>query len=82
MNRMKTTLNLDDRLLKEAKSAAARQHTSLTKLIEQGIQLRLRPPPAALHKQSKKALPVFSGHGGLRRGVDPTSNRSLYDAAD
>jgi hypothetical protein len=38
---MKTTLDLNDALLIEAKTLAARQHTSLTRLIEEGLQLRL-----------------------------------------
>lgn len=79
---MKTTLDLDGRLLAEAKAAAARQHTSLTRLIEQGIQLRLRPPRPSARKRSKIDIPVFHGKGGLRPGINPTRNRSLYDAAD
>jgi len=45
---MKTTLNLNDALLTQAKALAAQQRTSLTRLIEEGLQLRLRiqRPPA------------------------------------
>src|SRR6202012_887161 len=39
---MKTTLDLDDELLANAKALAAQQRTSLTRLIEEGLQLRLR----------------------------------------
>ena len=39
---MKTTLNLNDQLLADAKALAAQQRTSLTRLIEEGLQLRLR----------------------------------------
>lgn len=78
---MKTTLDINDALLAEAKSMAARQQTSLTRLIEEGLQLRLRK-----HRRTARAvvpnLPVIKGRGGLLPGIDPTSNRSLLEAAD
>lgn len=77
---MKTTLDLNDRLLVQAKALAAQQRTSLTKLIEEGLQLRLRaharPRPPATR------LPVYRGKGGLAPGLDGLSNRALLDAAD
>ena len=36
---MRTTLNIEDGLLLQAKSFAAREHTSLTRLIEEGCLL-------------------------------------------
>lgn len=42
---MKITLNLDDTLLAEAKTLAAQQRTSLARLIEEGLQLRLHSRP-------------------------------------
>jgi hypothetical protein len=79
---MRTTLNLDDSLLAKAKSQAAKEHTTLTRLIEQGLALRLHPRKAAA-KQQGKALPVYAGKGGLRSAVaDARSHRALLDAAD
>ena len=43
---MQTTLRLDDRLYREAKSAAAQQGITLTRFLEEAIQLRLAPKPA------------------------------------
>ena len=78
---MKTTLDINDVLLADAKALAARQQTSLTRLIEEGLQLRLRSSrPTA--KAGKPKLPVFKGRGGLAAGVVPTSNKALLDAAD
>ena len=58
---MKTTLDLNDALLIRAKTLAAQQHTSLTCLIEEGLQLRLR----AQHTRAKPVrLPVYRGKGG------------------
>ena len=76
---MKTTLDLNDQLLADAKALAAQQRTSLTRLIEEGLQLRLRATAAAT-KPRRVHLPVFKGHGGLVAGVDPLSNRALLEA--
>ncbi|MFC5605775.1 DUF6364 family protein [Variovorax soli] len=76
---MKTTLNLNDALLADAKALAAKQHTSLTRLIEEGLQLRLRAQKAP---EKTPVLPVYRGRGGLVRGLDPRSNKAMLDAAD
>lgn len=78
---MKTTLNINDQLLADAKSLAAQQRTSLTRLIEEGLQLRLRVR-AAPRSRGKLRLPTFKGRGGLVAGVDPLSNKSLLEALD
>lgn len=78
---MKTTLDINDSLLANAKALAAQQQTSLTRLIEEGLQLRLRSSrPAA--KPGKLKIPVFKGKGGLVAGLDPSSNKAMLDAAD
>ena len=77
---MKTTLDLRDDLLAKAKELAARERTSLTKIIEQSLALRLRRQRAVRGKL--KELPLSGHAGGLRAGIDATSNRSLFDAAD
>jgi hypothetical protein len=78
---MKTTLDINDSLLATAKAIAAQQRTTLTRLIEEGLQLRLRSSRAA-PKASKRKIPVFKGRGGLVNGLNPLSNKSMLDAAD
>ena len=78
---MKTTLDLNDQLLVDAKALAAQRRTSLTRLIEEGLQLRLRAE-AAPAPRGKRRLPVFRGRGGLVAGVNPLSNKSLQAALD
>lgn len=79
---MRTTLDLDDGLLAKAKSQAAKEHTTLTRLIEQGLALRLHPRKTAA-KQQGNALPIYAGKGGLRSAVtDARSHRALLDAVD
>ncbi len=78
---MKPTLDLNDQLLADAKALADQQHTSLTRLIEEGIQLRLRAL-ATSTPHGRVRLPVFKGRGGLVEGVDPLSNKALLEALD
>ncbi|MBI2799094.1 MAG: DUF2191 domain-containing protein [Gammaproteobacteria bacterium] len=78
---MKTTLNLSDSLLAEAKALAARQRTSLTRVIEEGLQLRLRTHKTGA-KSARVQVPVFRGKGGLVAGVDPLSNKALLQAVE
>jgi hypothetical protein len=76
---MKTTLDLNDALLAKAKALAARQRTSLTRLIEEGLRMRLRAqrgPGRAVR------LPVYRGKGGLASGLNGLSNKAMLDAAD
>ncbi len=44
---VKTTLDLNDQLLADAKPLAAQQRTGRTRPIEEGLQLRLRAPAPA-----------------------------------
>ncbi|OWT59016.1 DUF2191 domain-containing protein [Candidimonas nitroreducens] len=76
---MKTTLDLNDSLLTEAKALAAQQRTTLTRLIEEGLQLRLRRRRLPARPVR---LPIHQGKGGLMPGLDGLSNKALLDAAD
>ena len=76
---MKTTLDLNDQLLADAKALAAHQRTSLTRLIEEGLQLRLRAGSAEPAKPRKR-LPVFHGRGGLVADLDPRRTKAMLDA--
>jgi hypothetical protein len=78
---MKTTLDLNDSLLVQAKSASARERKSLTTLIEEGLRLRLRARKPNMRGASR-SIAIHHGKGGLVTGVDPLSNHSLLDAAD
>ena len=78
---MKTTLDLRDDLVAQAKALAAKERTTLTRMIEEGLALRLRRQRAS-RVGVLKPLPVSKRGGGLRTGVNGGSNRSLFDAAD
>ncbi|MGH8611027.1 MAG: DUF6364 family protein [Gammaproteobacteria bacterium] len=79
---MRTTLDINDALLAKAKAVAAQEHTSLTRLIQEGLILRLRPQTGRSDGR-RRPLPVYAGSGGLTASVaDPFTNRALLDAAD
>lgn len=78
---MKTTLDIDDDLLARAKAQSARERKSVTRLIEEGLRLRLRGE-ARRTRRTTPALAIHRGKGGVVEGVDPRSNRSLRDAVD
>ena len=81
---MKTTLNINDALLRDAKVLAAQQHTSLTHLIEEGLQLRMRKAGSArgTERAHLRNIPVFHGRGGLVPGLNAKSNRAFLEAME
>lgn len=78
---MKTTLDINDALLADAKAQAASQRTTLTRLVEEGLRLRLRAETASARTRRAR-LPVFDGRCGLAPGLDGLSNKALREAAD
>jgi len=77
---MRTTVDLPDELLAQARRRAADEGTTLTALLADGLRLRLarRAPRAS----SRQPLPVSRNSGGMHPWIDPGSNASLLDAAD
>lgn len=78
---MKTTLDIDDKILAEAKSLAAREQTTLTRLVEEGLSLRIRPQ-ATRAKKVTIDLPVSNTPGGSFPHIDYCSNRSMFEAEE
>ena len=76
---MRTTIRLDEELLAEAKSLAARTGRTLTKVIEDALRQSLaqRPDPAG----GAARLPTFAGRG-LRPGVDLDDAGDLLDVME
>jgi hypothetical protein len=75
---MKTTLDITDTLLRKAKVAAAQQNTTLTRLIEEGLQLRLRTRRKA-EDATRLKLPVLKGRGGVVGKLDVLSNKAMLE---
>jgi hypothetical protein len=77
---MRTTVDLPDELLRQARTRAAEEGTTLTALLTEGLRLRLSDAAAGRRRQRK--LPISTVGGGLQPWIDPASNASLLDAAD
>jgi hypothetical protein len=76
---MRTTIAIDDHLLRSAKRQAQRRGLTLGQLVEDALRRELssRPNPA-----SAPEIPVFRGGNGVRLGVDVSSTRGLLEALD
>ena len=79
---MKTTLNIQDTLLVEAKALAARQRTTLTRLVEEGLRMRLLAAASLPTHAGSKLMPVFHGKGGFANGLSGLSTREMLDRLD
>ena len=73
---MKTTLNLDDRLLREAKKRAAGDGETLTRLIEKALRNYLSPPPS---KRVRFRLDLPTQKGRPVPGINWDDRDSIYD---
>ncbi|MBZ5562167.1 MAG: type II toxin-antitoxin system VapB family antitoxin [Acidobacteriia bacterium] len=75
---MKTTIDIPNSLLKQAKSIASREHTTVKALVEEGLRRvtaeRKRAKPFKLRKVS------FRGEG-LQPGMAGASWQQIRDAA-
>jgi len=77
---MRTTVRLDEELLREAKQVAASSGRSLTAVIEEALRESLGRRKIRPARRRIK-LPT-SGGGGLRPGVDLNDSASLWVLLD
>ncbi len=74
---MRTTVSVDDNLLSEARHRARLRGQTLGAYIEDALREQFaRPDREAVQ------IPVVTGSGGLRPGVNTTSNRELQELLD
>ncbi len=73
---MKTTLDLPDELLIQAKKAAAEQRRTLRALVEEGLRMVLRDPRA---KAGTKRVRLITVKGGLPPDLDLSNREKMYD---
>ena len=75
---MRTTLNLDDQLLKSAKHRAIEENVSLARVIESSLREFLSKP-----KEKREPIRLLTASGpGVKPGVDLENGRSLLDIMD
>jgi hypothetical protein len=77
---MRTTIRLNDDLVRQAKMRAAEQGISLTQLIDESLRERLASRPRLMSVEPFR-LPTY-GEGGTRPGVNLNDNRALRDLMD
>jgi hypothetical protein len=73
---MKTTLNIDDKVMADLKREAARQGRTMSELVESALRLLLR---SQRKLQKIVALPAFHSGGAL---VDIADRDVLYQAIE
>lgn len=74
---MKTTLVIDDGVMRRLKEEAARRNTTISEMVEAALRRMLdTPPPAELELPP---LPTFDGGGAL---VDISDRDALYEAME
>ena len=78
---MRTTVRLDEALLARARAEAVRRKTTLTALIEQGLELLLRRPMRRAERPFI-SLPECRAGGGTLPGVDLNDSAALLDRMD
>jgi hypothetical protein len=74
---MRTTVRLDDELLKRARKLAVEEGRTLTSLIEEGLKLVTAKPKARSGR--KVELPVSRARGGVLVGVDLNHSADLEE---
>ena len=77
---MRTTINIDDRLLSETKQLAAGTGKTLTAVIEDALRERLARQ-RVVKRAAPVRLPTFGGNG-LQPGVDLDDSAALRDLMD
>ncbi len=77
---MRTTIRMDDELLRRAKERAARTGTTLTRLIEDAVR-QLLSRRRVSQVREPVCLPTFSGEG-LQPGVDLDDTAALVELMD
>ncbi len=78
---MRTTIRMNDRILREAKITAAKEGLSLTAFIEKAVEDKLYGNPPVENGRSGFELVTFKG-GGLCPGVDLDDTSSLLDVME
>jgi len=76
---MRTTVSIDDELLREAKQRAAAEGRTLSDLVSEGLRERMARRPS--QGRTPISLPT-DGTGGVLPGVDLANNAALRDLMD
>lgn len=76
---MRTTLEVDDRVLRQAKKLAAEEGKTLTRIVEEALRERLRPKPTG---GQRFRLKLLTKTGKLVPGTNPADRDALYESME
>jgi predicted DNA-binding protein len=76
---MRTTIRIDDELYREVKTQAARSGRTVAAVLEDAVRRGLNPSEQRVG--GRYAIRA-TGRGGLRPGVDLSSNATVAEAMD
>lgn len=80
VSHMKTTLNIDDTVIRRLREEAARRDTTMSSLVEAGLR-RVLDEPTVYRSDQDKLPPLPSWRGG-RELVDVSNRAELYRALE
>jgi hypothetical protein len=78
---MRTTVRLDEALMRQVKAEAARRGQTVTELIEKGLQLVLAGGRGRT-RRDRVVIPVSRAMGGTHPGVELDDSSALLDRLD
>lgn len=73
---MRTTLDIEDHVLRQAKQLAAREGNTLTRVVEEALRDRVAQPR---HRAKPSRLRLLTKKGRLIPGVDLADRDALYE---
>ncbi len=76
---MRTTIRIDDELYREVKTQAARSGRTVAAVLEDAVRRGLNPSE---QRVAGRYVVRTTGRGGLRPGVDLSSNSAVAEAVD
>jgi len=74
------TISLDDAIVRKARIRAIEEGTSVSAKVREFLAHYARVDSAS--DSPLPELPIFMGSTGLQQGIDPSSNKSMLQAAE
>ena len=78
---MRTTLNINDTLLKEARKHSIERNCSLGEIVDEALRLSLATQKKSSTIAITRSLKTFEG-SGIQPGIDLNNNASVLEAMD
>lgn len=80
VSHMKTTLNIDDTVMRRLREEAARSGRTMSELVEAGLRRVLAEPPAGQHPDNLPPLPAWRSGGARVNIADRDALSAVMDS--